>query len=623
MEHLDTFLSAQPPFDALRPSEIADLLADAKEVTFEEGEPALVEDGVPARGLYVVRSGSMELLHEGEPVVVLEPGECFGHPSLLSGMAPAFTVRAREPSQCVFVPAEGARRALATPAGLAYVARTMRTRLTRTGHTVHGLLDVGTTPVSAIMRPPVFCEPELSLRAAAQRLGVEEARALLVRLPDGQLGMLTDAEVRTWVAGVDGSPSGDPLRGRCDAAERTVASVARTPVPTVPVGQLAVEASVDMLAAGAEHVAVLDGERVCGLLSAADLIGLDARSPIALRHTIMGAADQEVLERAASHLPQLFCLLQGAGVPSRDLGRVLSLQHDALTSRLIDFSLSRNGPAPMQWVWMDLGSAARREFTLASDQDNALAYATPPAGTEVAVDAYFERLGREVNAGLARCGFGVDNNDVLAGNRQWRMSNADWLRTFDECLRVPDESHLIRASVVFDFRMLAGDLTLTAALSERVRAAREHPGFMRLMARTATGYPVALGLRGNLAVERHGPAAGRLDLKRSAIIPLVNLVRFHALANRITISPTADRIEAVASVGGLEPAFAEALGEAFAVITRLRFAHHAQLIAAGARPDNLIDPGALPPIARSELREALHTVRRGQKQLGAWVPPAS
>ena len=62
------------------------------------------------------------------------------------------------------------------------------------------------------------------------------------------------------------------------------------PVPTVPVGQLAIEATVDMLAAGAEHMVVLDAERVCGILSAADLLGLDARGPIGLRHTILGGA---------------------------------------------------------------------------------------------------------------------------------------------------------------------------------------------------------------------------------------------------------------------------------------------------------------------------------------------
>ncbi|HSZ05471.1 MAG TPA: putative nucleotidyltransferase substrate binding domain-containing protein [Solirubrobacteraceae bacterium] len=609
MEHLDTFLSRQPPFDALAPADVAAIAAHASEVAFDEGELVLVEDGAPADGLYVICAGSIELVHEGEPMVVLEPGECFGHPSLLSGMAPVFTVRAREPSLCALLSAEDSRRVLATAAGTSYVARTMRTRLTRTGHTVHGLLDVGTTPVSAIMRAAVFCEPGETLRAAAQRLGEGETAALLVRLGESELGILADADVRAWVA--RGEPVDDvPVR-----------AIARTPIPSVPVGQLAVEATIDMLAVGAEQVAVLDGERVCGVLSVADLVGLDARSPIALRHTILGAADEDGLVRAARHLPQLFRLLLSAGVPSRDIGRVLSLQHDALTARLLDFSLSKNGPAPVTWAWLDFGSAARREFTLSSDQDNALAYETPPVGEAQDVDAYFARLGREVNAGLARCGFGVDNNEVLAGNRLWRMSKTDWIRTFDECLRVPNESHLIRASVAFDFRQCAGGLAITAALTERIRAAREHPDFMRLMARTATGYPVALGFRGNLAVERHGEGVGRLDLKRGAIVPLVNVVRFHALASGVTISPTLDRIEAVTSAGGIGRGAADALREAFGVVARLRFEHHAQLIAAGLAPDNLIDPQALAPIARAELREALHAVRREQKRLGVWVPP--
>ena len=143
---------------------------------------------------------------------------------------------------------------------------------------------------------------------------------------------------------------------------------------------------------------------------------------------------------------------------------------------------------------------------------------------------------------------------------------------------------------------------------------------MRLMARTATGYQVALGFRGQFALEKHGPAAGRLELKRGAIVPLVNLVRFHALANGVTISPTLDRIDAVASAGGIEAGVAEALREAFDVITRLRFEHHSACIAADVPPDNLVDPGALAPIARADLREALRSVRRAQKLLAVWSP---
>jgi CBS domain-containing protein len=608
MEQLDTFLSRHAPFDALGTDELRELIAGAQRHSFEAGHAVLVEDGLPAAGLWVVLTGSMELTHEGEPIQVLEPGECFGHPSMLTGMAPTFTVRAREASSCALLSPQAGRRALGTEAGAAYVAVSMRKRLTYTGHTVHGLLEVGTTPVAAIMRPPVFCDPQDTLRDAASRLGRDGVSALLVR--DGErLGILTDADVRAAVAG-DGVPLDAPVR-----------TAARGPVPTVPPEQLAIEATVEMLASGGEHVAVVEGERVCGMLAAADLLSLDARSPIALRHALLGASDEEALVRAAAQIPNLFLLLIRAGVPPRELGRVLSLQHDTVVARLLDFSIARRGPAPVAWSWLDLGSAARREFTLASDQDNALAYADPQDGSEDTIDAYFAQLGRDVNDGLVRCGIGLDNNGVLAGNRQWRMSKRDWLTTFDASMREPDESHLIRATVAFDFRSSAGGLTIAPEMTERVRAARRHAQFMQLMVRTATGYPVALGFRGQLATGQHGDPAGRLDLKRGAIIPLVNLVRFHALAGGVTISSTLDRIEAAASVGVLDRGIADGLREAFEVINRIRFDHHAGQVQTGATADNMIDPEELPPIARTELREALAVVRRAQKRVGAWSPP--
>ncbi len=601
MEHLDTFLAGHPPFDALAPVALRELAAEAVVREAAAGMALLVEDGPPATGLWVVVSGSMDIVHQGEVIQVLEPGECFGHPSLLTGLAPAFTVRAREPSSCALLPASLARRLLATEAGVAYVARTMRTRMTRAGDTVHGLRDVGTTPVSAIMRPAVFAGADETVRSASARLGRDGVGALLVALGAGQLGIVTDGDIRAAVAGAAVSPD-TPVR-----------ALARSPAPTVPMRQLAIEATVDMLAAGVEHLVVVDGERVGGVLSARDLLGLEASGPIGLRHMILGAPDQPTLERAVSHLPQQFVALARAGVPSRDLARVLSLAHDAVVARLIDFSIWAQGPAPLPWAWLDLGSVARREFTLASDQDNALAYAGQVGDDALAAaaEAYFARLGGDVNTGLARCGIGVDNNGVLAGDRRWRMTKPQWLRTFDECLTEPDESHLVRASVSFDFRPVAGGLAIAADLAARIRRAREYPQFMRLMARSAAGFPVAVGFRGQLATARDG----RLDLKQGAIIPLVNLVRYHALSCGVTISSTLDRIEAVAAAGGLQTDDADALREAFDVITRIRFAHHAELVAAGRSADNRIEPGVLPPIARTDLREALQAVKRAQRRL--------
>jgi CBS domain-containing protein len=602
MEHLDTFLAGHPPFDALSRAELRDLGDGAVVCEQPAGALVLVEDGPPATGLWVILRGSMELVHQGEVVQILEPGECFGQASLLTGMSPAFGVRAREPATCALLERAAGRRLLATEAGVAYVAKTMRTRLTKTGHTVHALQEVGTTPVSAIMRPPAFAPGEATVADVARRLSQGGVGALVMRRKD-RLAIVTDADIRATVARENFSP---------DAPAWTIA---RAPAPTVSPAQLSIEATIDMIAAGVQHLVVLDGDRVCGILCAADLLALEARSPIGLRHTILEAVDEDQLAAAVSRLPQQFLALSRAGVPSGDLGRVLSLAQDTVVARLIDFSIWGAGPAPLPWAWLDLGSAARREFTLASDQDNALAYERPLPGEEAAADAYFARLGAEVNAGLARCGIGSDDNGVLAGNRQWRMSKGAWLRTFDECLTEPSESHLVRATVAFDFRSAAGGLDISADLTARIRTARAHAQFMRLIARSAAGFPVALNFRGQLATEHHGEPAGRLDIKRAAIIPLVNLVRYHALASGVTISPTLDRLEAIAGAGGLSADDADALREAFAVITRVRFEHHAELISAGQRADNLIDPGALSPITRADLRAALQTVRRAQRRL--------
>lgn len=599
MEHLDTFLAAFPPFGAVAAELLGELVAQAQVLDQEPGEVIVLEDGPPATGMWVVLAGSLDLVHDGETVQVLAPGECFGQMSLLSGMAPAFTVRARERSRCALLPGPGARRVLATEAGVAYVARSIRKRLTRAADTVHGLQDVGTTPVSQIMRPPVFVDADEPAGVALHRLGRHGTRALLVRMGEGAPGIVTDADVRAAAAA--GTLSLDvPVR-----------ELARTPAPTVPAAQLAVEATVDLLTLGVEHVAVVDGADVRGVLSAADLLGLEAISPIALRHAILTAGSPDVLDRAASRLPRLFSALVRAGVRSRELGRVLTLAHDAVVQRLIELSVAQRGPAPAPWAWLDLGSAARREFTLASDQDNALAYASPPDGDRASVDAWFQRLGADVNAGLERAGIGLDNSGVLARDRRWRMTKADWIATFDSCLRTPDESHLIRATVAFDFRSVAGALSVTPELTARIRAAREHPQLMALIARAAAGFPVALNFRGALQTDNNG----RLDVKRGAILPLVNVARWHALAAGVTISATVDRLEAVAAVGSLARDESDALVEAFEVIARLRFEHHARRIAAGLPIDNLIDPGELPPIARTDLREALQAVRRAQRRL--------
>ena len=202
-----------------------------------------------------------------------------------------------------------ALEALGRPAGVDFVAQSMRERLTRTGHTVHALPELGTVRVpELISRPPLFCEHTTTIRDAAVSMTEHGDSAILVREGE-RLCIVTDADLRARVV------AGELSR---DAA---VSLVARDAV-RVGDDRLAVDAivdmlesGVDMLESGVDHLVVEDRRRtVLGIVSATDLMGFETWSPFALRHAALRARDEDELVRVSAGLRRLFLALLGAGL---------------------------------------------------------------------------------------------------------------------------------------------------------------------------------------------------------------------------------------------------------------------------------------------------------------------
>jgi CBS domain-containing protein len=145
-----------------------------------------------------------------------------------------------------------------------------------------------------------------------------------------------------------------------------------------------------------------------------------------------------------------------------------------------------------------------------------------------------------------------------------------------------------------------------------LRDARNHPDFLRRIARSATDFKPPLGFRGSLASE--------VDLKQGGVIPIANMARFFAFANGITISSTLDRLAAAEEIGALDTETAAGLREAFAAIARVRLEHHAARLEAGGAIDNVVEPGRLPPLTRAQLRDAFREIAKAQKKLSVYVP---
>jgi CBS domain-containing protein len=587
------FLGRYPPFDALERPELERVAAAVVERHAVTGEAVLVENGRPGDYLYVVRDGTMEIDHKGFVVDVVTKGQLFGHPTLLSGLAPEFTVRAREDTDLYLLPRDEAIAVLSRPEGVAMVARGFRDRLVRATDAVRSMPDVRSVPVtSLIRRAPVFCPPDTTVREAARLMSDEIVTALLVETSEG-LGIVTDADLRKKVLAVGVSP------------EVPVSAIMTIPVATVSEDILAPQASIEMMQAGVNHLPVVgrDGH-VLGVVSAGSLMNLDALSPFALRWSISTAHDDDAVVAAAAQLPGLFVGLLDAHLDAPTVTRVITLLSDVMTSRLLELSIARHGPPPVPFAWLALGSSARNELTLASDQDNALAFEDTD---DAEAKGYFALVADEVNSGLARCGFSFDESGVLARDPHWRLSQSAWVEVFARCLQVWDWNNLLRASIAFDFRRVAGDLDIVTPLSAVMRRAPRHGGFLSGLAHLASQIPSPLGFRGRLT--------GPVDIKKSGLLPVINLARFYAFSRGVSAGGTVERL---VTVEELSPAFADqarGLNEAYASMSEVRLLHHAKLIQKGIPPHNVIDTEKLRPLARVSLQEALRAVAAAQKLL--------
>jgi CBS domain-containing protein len=178
----------------------------------------------------------------------------------------------------------------------------------------------------------------------------------------------------------------------------------------------------------------------------------------------------------------------------------------------------------------------------------------------------------------------------------------------------PGGEQLLRASLFFDLRPVAGDLGPGRRLWEWVcdRAVSQRL-FLSHMAKDALDRHVPLGFFGGFVVERSGVHRDTLDIKARGVLPITQAVRVHALSLGLRETNTVDRLVAAAERGMFSAEEVEDLREAWEVMSRLRIAHQLACLDAGQPPDNFIDPKALRSNERLLLKQAFKALARLQR----------
>ena len=606
MHDIAEFLGTHDPFAALEAEKLA-RLAEHAEIEYFEAEATIFRQGEgPPDAMWIVRTGSVEL-RDGERVLdLLGEGEPFGHPWMLSGLPTGWEARARESSLCYRLAAEDVIPLLADPAGLRSVARALMDRSRLLGEpTVKTTdLDVGQETARVLVhRRPVVCEPSVPLRDAAARMEEQGVSAILVDSGDGELGIVTDRDLRSRVVAA----------GR--SLETPVGEVMTAPVITARAEQTGDELMLLMIERGIRHVPVIaGGGELLGVATDIDLLANETHTPLMLRRAIADADDVAALRPTVDQLKETLIAMHAAGLPANRISGVLSAVVDALVRRLIELTIAEQGPPAAEIGWLSLGSFGRREAMPGSDVDSGMAW-EDAAGPEA--EERVHRVARAVIDELEVFGWVPDRHGVDATGAMSSSSIADWRSAIARWLQTPvSEPELIAISIVLDARVIYGS-EQRFDLPALVREAGPRPALLRFLLRLALATKPPTGFLRDIVVEHSGEHAGHFDIKHGGLLPIVNIARYAGLAAGATTTSTVERLAAAGDFGSLDPTDVSTLVEAFELFEWLRLEHQIGQLEAGTPPDDQVDPRTLNRLTRRYLRDGFRAVASVQRSLSA------
>src|SRR5262245_37621991 len=170
---------------------------------------------------------------------------------------------------------------------------------------------------------------------------------------------------------------------------------------------------------------------------------------------IEAAEDEEATIAVGRELADHACSLVDDGADAVKVGRVIGASIDALTRRFLTIAFRDLGEPPAPWAWMALGSEARLEQALKTDQDHAIAF-DPGDRAPESFDPWFAKLAERVTGGLEAAGIPRCDGDAMAVTPLLRRPIDGWSDAFRRWMADAGPEGSLMSSVVFDHRALAG-----------------------------------------------------------------------------------------------------------------------------------------------------------------------
>ncbi|MDP5057444.1 MAG: DUF294 nucleotidyltransferase-like domain-containing protein [Marinomonas hwangdonensis] len=601
-EILEALCQHSPFYEIADDPQLSDMVRDI-EVRYARSEEWVIAPSALNNTLFFIRSGAVEVLSkEGKLIRRMNEGELFGYFSLLRGGKSSQSMRTIEDSLLYCIPARWFLKLYEENDNFSdFFELTREVRLRTAMDAQSSDVSLMTCPViSLLRRPPISADITASIRSAAQVMAEHKVSSLLITDQEELIGIVTDRDLRTRAV-AEGLAYDTPISD----------IMTRNPV-VMDSGDYASEAVLKMMERNVHHIPIVKNGRPIGVVSSGDLIQKESHGSIYLISDIYKQSDIEGLQAISRKMTHTFTQLVVADANTQMIGNAMSHIGTAFVKRLLQLAEEKFGPPPVPYCFIALGSQAREEQTIKTDQDNAIILSNKY--NEEQHGEYFKLLSNWVCKNLDLCGYELCPGDIMASNTQWRQPLRVWKENFSGWIQKPKADALLRLSIFFDLRGVYGDKTLAAQLNQHIRReAQQHSGFLTFMARNANQRKPPLGFFRQFVLDGEGKQSRTFNLKERGIAPIIDIVRVHALACGSNSLNTLERIEDIEAAGLLPDGRAKDLALALEMIGMVRIKNQKEQIEAGKEPNNHVNPENLSSFEKRHLRDAFDIVSRQQE----------
>jgi CBS domain-containing protein len=601
---LDRVLAATPPFDGLSIADRAAMTRVADIRKFGPGELILDAFAQVSVEVFVVLTGRVDLWHDADALGEvadqhLGPGGVFGFSAMLTERSLGPRAVAVDAVVVAAIPESVVEPAFASRQGARFLAAQGAVARGRAGLSSYSLVDeiIEPHPLEVDADDPIG-----EVAAAMTRRGTGYA---VVHLEDGRFGLVTDALLRSRVL-VEGRQASAPAREVMDAS-----------VPAVTLGESAAEALILMLDRDAEYLVVTDrGGRLHGVITPRDFTISPAIAGVSVHEQIRRATTSEELRRRSRRAPAVVDDLLSWGMASGKAIAVYSSILDTIVRRTITLTFAQYPDLSLDaFTWLSLGSNGRREAVLSSDIDSAVAFRDACDTTDI--DRYRAAFS-DVQRELAAAGITADSHGATASRPAFSRTNAEWRASARQWMAEPVQNQgAMMTSLLVDGRPIHGDPGLPEVMKV-FSDLRRHPGTMRLLLEASLSARAKTRSLRDLVARRD-----TINLKKDAVLPIVNTARWAALAVGSSALSTTGRLQAAAGSAMLPDEQAHNLIDVFTVLQRLRLRYQLIQYQSGEKAADVVNRDKMSPIDRSVVAEAIReiaAVQRRMDNIAAYLP---